>query len=101
VLAMKVLDEGVDIPNAQLGIILSSSGNPREFIQRRGRLMRTHPDKTRAKIFDFCVLAESGLVDGLTSEGIQRKETTRVLDFADAALNRDEIEQKYKEMEVL
>lgn len=101
VLAMKVLDEGVDIPNAQMGIILASSGNPREFIQRRGRLMRTHPDKTQATIFDFCVLAESGLVQGLTSEGIQRKETTRVLDFADAALNRDEIADKYKEMEML
>ena len=101
VLAMKVLDEGVDIPNAQMGIILASSGNPREFIQRRGRLMRTHPDKSQATIFDFCVLAESGLVAGLTSEGIQRKETTRVMDFADAALNRDEIAEKYKEMEML
>lgn len=101
VLAMKVLDEGVDIPSARLGIILASSGNPREFVQRRGRLMRTHPDKSQATIFDFCVLADSGLVEGLTSEGIQRKEITRVMDFADAALNRDEIEQQYKDKEML
>jgi hypothetical protein len=47
------------------------------------------------------VLAESGLVTGLTSEGIQRKETARVMDFADAALNQNEIEEKYRDMEVL
>lgn len=101
VLAMKVLDEGVDVPNAQLGIILASSGNPREFIQRRGRLMRTHPSKEKAVIYDFCVLAEPGLLKELSSNGIQRKEASRVLEFADAALNRDEIRKKYGDAEVL
>lgn len=101
VLAMKVLDEGVDVPNARLGIILASSGNPREFIQRRGRLMRTHPDKQKATIYDFCVIAKPNVVKELTSEGIQRKEATRVREFADAALNRAEIESQYGEMEVL
>ena len=41
--AMKCLDEGVDIPRAERGIFTSSTGNPREFIQRRGRLLRNHP----------------------------------------------------------
>lgn len=101
VLAMKVLDEGVDVPNAQIGIILASSGNPREFIQRRGRLMRTHPSKDKAIIYDFCVLAKPGITAKLSSEGIQRKEASRVLEFADAALNRAEISEKYGNAEVL
>ena len=44
--AMKCLDEGVDVPRAEYGIFASSTGNPRQFIQRRGRLLRRHPDKT-------------------------------------------------------
>ena len=43
--AMKCLDEGVDIPRAEYGIFVSSTGNPRQFIQRRGRLLRKHPAK--------------------------------------------------------
>jgi len=40
VIAIKCLDEGLDVPSANVGVIMSSSGNPREFIQRRGRLLR-------------------------------------------------------------
>src|SRR5699024_7291684 len=43
--AMKMLDEGVDVPRAEIGIFASSTGNPRQFIQRRGRLLRKHDDK--------------------------------------------------------
>jgi superfamily II DNA or RNA helicase len=44
VVTSKVLDEGVDIPDAELGIILSGTGSAREFIQRLGRLLRPKPD---------------------------------------------------------
>lgn len=54
-LAMKCLDEGVDIPRAEYGIFASSSGNPRQFIQRRGRLLRKHQSKTFAYIYDMIV----------------------------------------------
>ena len=54
--AMKCLDEGVDVPRAEVGIFTSSTGNPRQFIQRRGRLLRTHPDKTFAYIYDTIVV---------------------------------------------
>lgn len=53
--AMKCLDEGVDIPRAEFGIFLSSTGNPRQFIQRRGRLLRLHPEKEKAVIYDIIV----------------------------------------------
>ena len=54
--AMKCLDEGVDIPRAEYGIFVSSTGNPRQFIQRRGRLLRKHPAKTFAHIYDIVVV---------------------------------------------
>ena len=54
--AMKCLDEGVDVPRAEYGIFASSSGNPRQFIQRRGRLLRKHPAKTFAYIYDIVVV---------------------------------------------
>lgn len=55
-LAMKCLDEGVDVPRAEYGIFTSSTGNPREFIQRRGRLLRNHPSKQFSYIYDIIVV---------------------------------------------
>lgn len=57
--AMKCLDEGVDVPRAEVGIFTSSTGNPRQFIQRRGRLLRTHPDKSFAYIYDTIVVPDT------------------------------------------
>ena len=56
--AMKCLDEGVDVPRAEYGIFASSTGNPRQFIQRRGRLLRRHPDKTFAHIYDMVIVPD-------------------------------------------
>jgi superfamily II DNA or RNA helicase len=44
--SMKCLDEGVDIPRAEYAIFCSSTGNPRQFIQRRGRILRKHPQES-------------------------------------------------------
>jgi ERCC4-related helicase len=57
--AMKCLDEGVDIPRAEYGIFTSSTGNPREFIQRRGRLLRNHEGKRYSYIYDIIVIPNS------------------------------------------
>ena len=54
--AKNCLDEGVDVPRAEYGIFTSSTGNPRQFIQRRGRLLRRHDDKQFAFIFDMVVV---------------------------------------------
>ena len=54
--AKNCLDEGVDVPRAEYGIFTSSTGNPRQFIQRRGRLLRLHEDKTFAYIYDMVVV---------------------------------------------
>ena len=55
--AMKCLDEGVDVPGTQFAYILASSSNPREFIQRRGRILRNAPGKAEAKIYDLIAVS--------------------------------------------
>jgi superfamily II DNA or RNA helicase len=52
-LAVKCLDEGVDLPRVNKAIIMASSTNPREYIQRRGRVLRRHPEKSSAQIYDL------------------------------------------------
>ena len=53
--AIRCLDEGIDIPYLENAIILASSQNPREFIQRRGRILRGFEGKETAKLFDILV----------------------------------------------
>ena len=59
-LAINCLDEGVDIPQINKAIIIASSTNPRQFIQRRGRVLRSYIDKYKAKIWDVLVTSPSG-----------------------------------------
>jgi len=89
-LAIQCLDEGVDIPSAQIGIILASSGNEKEFIQRRGRLMRPFEGKTKAEIYDFCVLPENPS-DPLADLGVVEVELRRIETFAEDALNSEQV----------
>ena len=93
-LAIKCLDEGVDIPAARTGIILASSGNPREFIQRRGRLLRPSPDKEYALIYDFVVtppLDKLAKTKSASWIAIFKKELERIEEISSDALNRDEV----------
>ena len=55
-IAIRCLDEGVDIPQLETAIIMSSGTNPKEFIQRRGRILRNAPGKDFAYIYDFIVM---------------------------------------------
>jgi superfamily II DNA or RNA helicase len=91
-LAMKCLDEGIDIPRAQYGIFASSSGNPRQFIQRRGRLLRNHIEKEFAYIYDMIVTPDfrSDLYSKEFYEmekSLVKGELARVAYFADLATN--------------
>ena len=56
VTAIKCLDEGVNIPGIKTAFIMSSSRNPKEFVQRRGRLLRKSDNKKKAVIYDFITL---------------------------------------------
>jgi superfamily II DNA or RNA helicase len=59
-LAINCLDEGIDIPQINKAIIIASSTNPRQFIQRRGRVLRSFSDKYKAKIWDVLVTSPNG-----------------------------------------
>jgi len=54
IIAMNVLNEGIDLPDAKMAIMLSSSSDPREWIQRSGRILRRKSDKI-AELYDFYV----------------------------------------------
>jgi superfamily II DNA or RNA helicase len=82
IIAIRCLDEGVDIPAINKAVILSSSQSPREFIQRRGRLLRKYPGKVRAELFDFLTLRSTG-------EKLQDGEFERLKEFAVDASNPD------------
>ena len=56
IVSIRCLDEGANIPAADGAIILASSSNPRQYIQRRGRVLRTAKGKKFATIVDVLVL---------------------------------------------
>lgn len=86
---MKCLDEGVDVPRSELAIFCSSTGNPRQFIQRRGRVLRKHPDKDFAVLHDLVVVPEvSSHIDSYRMErALLKSELSRVKNFADLSEN--------------
>ena len=84
--AIKCLDEGVDIPSISHGIILSSTTNPREFIQRRGRLLRKHHTKEFSVIFDAFALPSS---EHSEETGFILSEIIRARELSEDSLNRD------------
>ncbi len=91
-LSMKCLDEGVDIPRAEHAIFCSSTGNPRQFVQRRGRVLRKCKGKDKAKIWDLIVTPPNVLNDSI---GIERNlfisEVKRIVNFAALADNQIDI----------
>lgn len=82
--AIKCLDEGVDVPVAENAIILSSTSNPREHVQRRGRILRNAPGKEYATIYDFLVFPKEKSESGTK---IMKKEINRYKEFAELAIN--------------
>jgi superfamily II DNA or RNA helicase len=84
--AMRCLDEGVDVPPTRSAFLLASSENPKQFVQRRGRVLRQYPGKTAAAIYDFIFLSRP---DNTRREIELRKELTRFAEFAMAARNNE------------
>jgi superfamily II DNA or RNA helicase len=90
--AIRCLDEGVDVKEARTGIIMASSSNPREFIQRRGRLLRRSPGKDYAVIYDLIATPPKGGLTGRpevrkAEERIVAKEIERMAEFAKDSIN--------------
>lgn len=98
--AIKCLDEGVNIPAIKKAFILASSTNPKEYIQRRGRVLRRAKGKEYAEIFDFITLPRPLDDVPFCSEeeiscdlSLVRKEFFRMIDFAETARNPFEIDK--------
>ncbi len=92
--AIRCLDEGVNIPSIRTAFILASSTNPKEYVQRRGRVLRKFPGKNHAIIFDFITLPvpldevdqyDSNVIDSVKS--LAKREIVRMKDFAAIAEN--------------
>lgn len=87
--AIKCLDEGIDIPSAKRAIIMASSTNPREFIQRVGRVIRTAPNKDQAEIYDMIVAPSEKLNKELLKFELDvfEKEQNRIFEISENAIN--------------
>ena len=87
--AIKCLDEGVNIPSIKTAFIMASSTNPKEYIQRRGRVLRKSPDKEYSEIYDFITLpkpmGEYSFAIKNYEISLVKKEVERMMDFAEAA----------------
>jgi len=93
--AIKCLDEGVDIPKIKTAYLLASTGNPREFTQRRGRILRKTQDKEMATIIDFVAVPTFNpatlIEEQLWAErAILRREFSRLNHFVECAENKQE-----------
>ena len=94
VTAVQCLDEGADVPSVETAIIMASSGNPKQYIQRRGRVLRKNDagDKKHAIIYD--ILVKPSMVEDesvqLRERKLLAKELLRHQEFAKNAINKDD-----------
>lgn len=95
-IAIKCLDEGVDIPSTKVAYFLSSTTNPKEFIQRRGRILRKFEGKDSSDVFDFIVVPDMQIagVHSNTDLSILKREMPRFAEFAESATNQFEARSK-------
>ncbi len=104
IVAISCLDEGIDIPSIKTAVIMSSSDNPREYIQRRGRVLRLFPGKDHADIYDFVVFPrdlDDYRIGGIYSEielMVLSKEIKRMKEFSRISLNKDETDNLLQEI---
>ena len=94
--AMKCLDEGVDVPSTRTAFLLASSSNPREFIQRRGRILRKAPGKDFSIVYDLVAVPPTAWSDTSSSASFDverrliRKELQRFREFANPSQNKQQ-----------
>lgn len=85
--SIRCLDEGVDIPDISHALILASSQNPRQFIQRRGRVLRQAPGKMKAVLHDAIVVPVD-MENESEQLSLVKSEFCRAIEFANGALNK-------------
>ena len=85
--AIRCLNEGVDVPSTDKVIIMSSSSNPAEYIQRRGRVLRRSPGKEKAYIYDLVVVSDN---NNSKLNNFFDSELDRLIEFVTDSDNADE-----------
>lgn len=104
IVAIKCLDEGVNIPSIKTAFILASTTNPKEYIQRRGRVLRLAKDKPYAVIYDFVTLAtplENVNVYGADfscERALAKRELARIKEFGEISLNSRDSDRLINEL---
>ena len=99
IVAIKCLDEGVNIPSIKTAFILASSTNPKEYVQRRGRVLRKAPNKPFATIYDFITLPTPLEYVNYESENARfdlsliKKEIIRMKEFGEISKNPAEADK--------
>lgn len=84
--AIRCLDEGVDVPATRVAYFMASSSNPKEFVQRRGRVLRKSEGKEKSILIDFITLQSD--FNPNTFENVAKKELPRYAEFVDLASNK-------------
>lgn len=90
IVAIKCLDEGINIPEVRTAVIMASSSNSAEFIQRRGRVLRRSPGKDHAVLYDFLVGPPLSTKLKDSDQTLLRRELSRAIEYSRHSLNRDE-----------
>ena len=94
--AIKCLDEGVDVPSTKTALLMASTLNSRQHIQRRGRILRKSPGKKRANIYDLIIFPKIKN-EPESVKSILRNEQKRYDEYADLADNFSECSKKFVE----
>lgn len=96
--SIRVLDEGIDIPSCKQAFLLASSRNERQFIQRRGRILRKSIGKDFSIIHDFIVLPSENIYIDDCLKKLVDSELDRLIEFAHVAMNRKDAYETGKEI---
>lgn len=105
IIAIKCLDEGVNIPSIRTAFILASTTNPKEYIQRRGRVLRLAKDKPYAVIYDFVTLTKPMeninpySSDFNCEKALARRELQRIKEFGKIAKNARDSDKLINDIE--
>lgn len=97
VISIKVLDEGIDVPACQSAYLLASQSSNRQWIQRRGRVLRLSKGKHLADIYDFLVLSSTS--DAASFKSLANKEFRRAYQFAKDAVNGQDVNQILEQLQ--
>lgn len=105
IVAIKCLDEGVNIPSIKTAFILASTTNPKEYIQRRGRVLRLAKDKPFAVIYDFVTLVkpleevDQYCADYNCERTLAKRELARIKEFGEISLNSRDSDELINDIE--